>query len=134
MNPNYGRVAERAAHHCEYCRAPEAVFNFPFEVEHIIPPGGGGTDEESNLALSCRSCNIFKSDHVKAVDPDTRNEVFLFNPRRDLWAEHFRANPDGVLTGVTPIGRATISLLQMNRHAQLAARRQWIRLRLFPGF
>lgn len=55
MNPRYPHVAERARHRCEYCLAPEAVFNFPFEVEHVIPAGRGGTDEEFNfaLALSC---------------------------------------------------------------------------------
>jgi hypothetical protein len=34
MNPLYARVAARAGDRCEYCHAPEAVFNFPFEVEH----------------------------------------------------------------------------------------------------
>lgn len=37
MNPNYPPVAERAGHRCEYCHAPEAIFNVLFEVEHIIP-------------------------------------------------------------------------------------------------
>jgi hypothetical protein len=36
VNPHYQQVARRANHRCEYCHAPEAVFNFPFEVEHII--------------------------------------------------------------------------------------------------
>lgn len=35
MNPHYPLVARRAGHRCEYCRAPEAVFNFPFEVERL---------------------------------------------------------------------------------------------------
>jgi hypothetical protein len=48
-------VAERAGHRCEYCGAPEAVFNFPFEVEHIIPPAQGGTDDASNRALACNT-------------------------------------------------------------------------------
>lgn len=61
MNPQYRRVAQRAAHKCEYCGAPEAIFNFPFEVEHIIPQSQGGVDDETNLALSCRACNIHKS-------------------------------------------------------------------------
>jgi hypothetical protein len=34
MNSFYTLVADRAAHRCEYCHAPELVFNFPFEVEH----------------------------------------------------------------------------------------------------
>ena len=37
MNPFYTQVADRAEHRCEYCRAPELAFNFPFEVEHLIP-------------------------------------------------------------------------------------------------
>lgn len=37
MNPNYTSVANRANHCCEYCRAPEIIFNFAFEVEHIRP-------------------------------------------------------------------------------------------------
>src|SRR5437764_1099354 len=73
MNPRYGRVAERAAHRCEYCHAPEAIFNFPFEVEHIVPAGSGGSDDESNLALSCRACNVFKADQTEAIDPELRH-------------------------------------------------------------
>ena len=52
MNPRYALVAERAEHRCEYCHAPEAVFNFPFEVEPVMPPASGGGDHPSNLALS----------------------------------------------------------------------------------
>jgi hypothetical protein len=54
MNPHYPLVAQRAAHQCEYCPAPEAVFNMAFEVEHIIPPRHGGRDEPSIGALACR--------------------------------------------------------------------------------
>ena len=49
MNPRYAAVAERAGHRCEYCHAPESIFNFPFEVEHIVPTAHGGVDDESNL-------------------------------------------------------------------------------------
>ncbi len=34
--------------------------------------------------------------------------------------------------GRTPIGRATFARLQMNRTAQIAARRLWVQLDLFP--
>lgn len=89
MNPLYSRVAERASHRCEYCRVPEAIFNFPFEVEHILPPQRRGSDDELNLALSCRSCNLFKTDQTEASDPETATNVSLFNPRQDEWNEHF---------------------------------------------
>ena len=53
MNPHYTAVAERAAHRCEYCHAPEAIFNFSFEVEHVMPTSREGTDDITNLALAC---------------------------------------------------------------------------------
>jgi 5-methylcytosine-specific restriction endonuclease McrA len=68
MNPHYPAVARRANHRCEYCRAPEAIFNFPFEVEHVLPSAAGGSDDESNLALTCRSCNVHKSSHLTGPD------------------------------------------------------------------
>jgi hypothetical protein len=134
MNPRYGRVAQRAGHRCEYCQAPEAIFNFPFEVEHVVPTGHGGTDDELNLALSCRSCNVAKSDYVDAVDPLTGDLIPLFNPRKNRWHEHFRVEAlTARLSGLTPIGRATIERLQMNRQTQVTARMHWMRLKLFPG-
>ena len=51
MNRHYAGVAERAGHRCEYCHAPEAIFNLPFEVEHIVPTSRGGPDDESNRRL-----------------------------------------------------------------------------------
>lgn len=133
MNPRYPRVAQRAAHHCEYCRAPEATFNFPFEVEHVLPLVRGGLDEESNWDLSCRSCNLHKSNHTEGFDPETRMPARLFHPRQERWNDHFRVEAaGGRILGVTAVGRATVNCLQMNSPAQLAARGQWMRLRLFP--
>ena len=133
MNPRYVLVAERAGHRCEYCRAPEAVFNFPFEVEHILPPVCGGADSEWNWALACRACNLFKSDRVEARDPETEQTVRLFDPHRDRWDEDFQVEPRfGSMVGITPIGRATVEQLNMNASAQRAARIQWLRLGLFP--
>ena len=133
MNPHYPLAAERAAHRCEYCRAPEAVFNFPFEVEHIVPPGRGGADDESNWALACRACNLHKSDCVEGIDPGTQAVVRLFHPRRDRWGEHFHAAAATVaIVGLTAVGRATVACLRMNSPVQLHARRQWARLKLFP--
>src|SRR5438132_12866330 len=135
MNSRYSRVAERAEHRCEYCQAPEAVFNLAFEIEHIVPPGRGGSEEESNLALSCRCCNLFKSDHLEGVDPRTANTVRLFHPREQRWNEHFSVDPaSGTLMGLTPTGRAPVELLHMNRSTQVVARKQWMRLRFFPKF
>ena len=85
-----------------------------------------------NLALSCRACNLFKSDHVEAYDPTTGMHAALFDPRHDNWEEHFAVSPSGEIVGHTPTGRATLLLLRMNEARQVAARQQWTTLGLFP--
>jgi hypothetical protein len=133
MNRHYPLVSQRAGHRCEFCRAPEAIFNFPFEAEHVIPVARQGPDEETNLALACRACNLHKSDHLAGADEVSQGEVRLFHPRQDSWAEHFQVDREtGVIQGLTPIGRATVARLQMNTPVELAARRQWMLLGLFP--
>jgi len=126
-------VGQSAGYRCEYCHAPEVIFNFPFEVEHIIPPASEGADELSNLALACRACNLHKSSFLTGVDETTGAEVHLFHPRQDRWTDHFRAEPEsGFIHGQTPIGRATVARLNMNSPVQREARLQWRRLGLFP--
>ncbi len=133
MNPSYAAVARRAFHRCEYCHAPEVVFNFRFEVEHVLPVSQGGEDEESNLALACRSCNLHKGADVRGVDPVSKKAVRLFHPRMDQWSEHFRVDlVTARIVGSTPIGRVTASRLNVNSASQLLARHQWLRLGVWP--
>jgi hypothetical protein len=132
MNPVYPLVARRADHRCEYCGAPEAVFNFPFEVEHVVPRGRGGGDDESNLALACRSCNVFKGDALEALDPLENRSVRLFHPRQDTWSEHFATDESGRIIGKTAVGRAAVSRLRMNSPVQIEARKRWMELKIFP--
>ena len=132
MNPLYPAVAERAGERCEYCRAPERVFNFAFEVEHIVPRSAGGDDAADNLALACESCNLYKSDATTAWDAEEGQHVPLFHPRRDPWEDHFIFNHEtGQVEGLSAVGRATIVRLKMNSAFQLRARRQWARLGLY---
>ena len=133
MNPLYPAVARRAGHRCEYCRAPEAIFNFPFEVEHVRPVARGGSDDAANLALGCRACNVFKSTRETGWDDVSQSEVPLFDPRADRWDQHFQPELDtGEIQGLTSTGRATIQRLNMNDPVQVVARLFWIQLRVFP--
>ena len=103
MNGRYASLAESAGHRCENYRAPEAIFNLPFEVEHIVPTSRGGPDDESNQAIACPACNLYKSDQQRGMDQATRELVRLFHPRLDRWDEHFRVeSEDGVIQGLTP--------------------------------
>lgn len=133
MNRNYAQVAQRAGHRCEYCHAPEAIFNFPFEVEHVAPSSQQGSGDMSNLALACRACNLFKTDQQFGIDDVSGQAAPLFNPRVSTWEDHFQVvTASGAIHGLTAMGRATVAQLRMNTSVQLQARLQWMRLGLFP--
>lgn len=132
MNPFYSIVVSRAGHICEYCHAPDSAFNFPFEVDHFIPLSRGGTKDLENLVLACRACNAYKAFHQSGLVEREETER-LFNPRRDIWEEHFQFNPvTFAIEGLTEIGRGTINRLQMNNLPQLKARLLWIQFGIFP--
>ena len=133
MNPNHPFVAQRARYQCEYCHAPEVISNIAFEVDHIIPLSKNGLDVKQNWALACRVCNLRKLDRVDGFDLVSQQQVRLFNPRIDIWNEHFAAPTEEpfLLEGRTPIGRATVERLEMNSPLQLRARELWIALGIF---
>ncbi|MGC4042814.1 MAG: HNH endonuclease [Armatimonas sp.] len=133
MNSLYPEVSRRAGRRCEYCHAPESVFNFRFEVEHILPSADGGSDDLPNLCLACRACNSFKGAFTHGIDSESGETVSLFHPRRDGWEEHFVFNAATFeIHGLTPVGRATVERLRFNDIFQLEARPRWMALNLFP--
>lgn len=133
MNPYHFEVALRAFERCEYCQAPETFSNFLFEVEHIIPRSHNGSDDLENLALACRSCNIFKSNHLTGIGDDETETRRLFNPRIDVWDEHFEISVETLkIKGLTQIGRGTINRLKLNNSEQIRARRVWNKLDFYP--
>jgi hypothetical protein len=62
-----------------------------------------------------------KANRVEVVDPDTGNQVPLFNPRADTWDEHFRWEGYRIV-GQTPIGRASVAALDFNHPRRLQIR------------
>jgi hypothetical protein len=114
----------RAQGYCEYCRSPMRYSPDPFAVEHIVPRVAGGGNEPSNLALSCQGCNNLKFVSIEAVDPVTGVLVPLFHPRQQRWSQHFLWSQDTtVVVGRTPIGRATVERLRLNREGVVNLRR-----------
>lgn len=106
-------VRARAAYQCEYCRLPQELSELRFHIEHVIPRQHGGGDDVDNLALACPDCNLRKGPNLTGIDPETGEVVRLFHPRRDAWSDHF-GYVGSAIDGATPIGRTTLSLLQMN--------------------
>jgi hypothetical protein len=109
-------VRRRAVDRCEYCRLPQHAVDGRFHVEHIVAQQHRQDDRPANLALACARCNFQKGTNLASVDPVTGEVVPIFNPRLDKWSEHF-AFRGSEIHGLTPTGRATVRLLQMNsRH------------------
>ena len=105
----------------------------PLTFDHIIPEAAGGLTVRSNLWLACERCNRYKSDRITAVDPETGQEVGLFNPRTQSWAEHFVWGEHGtMIVGVTPTGRATVIALRLNHPLAVTARSYWVRVGWHP--
>jgi hypothetical protein len=127
------RVADQARHRCGYCLTSEAVVGIAMEVDHLVPEARGGPTVEANLWLACPGCNAAKGDRMTALDPTTGETVPLFDPRRDHWSEHFTWTEDGdTILGRTPVGRATVLALRMNRPLVVRARWLWVRLGVHP--
>lgn len=125
MNRYYRAVAQRAGNRCEYCLAPEYLFNSRHEVEHIIPDDLIDS-ELTGLALACRSCNSHKSDFTSGKASDG-SICGLYNPRTKTWSEHFEfSEVDGYFRGKTRIGEATIQRLNLNSVEQNSARLLWL--------
>jgi hypothetical protein len=100
----------------------------------MLPVAEGGETVLANLALACPRCNAAKWRHVTAADPSSGTTVPLFDPRTQVWGDHFRwseADP-AVLEGVTAVGRATIVGLELNHTRHLEVRRWLIVLGLHP--
>lgn len=117
-------VQERAGNRCEYCHMGQDDEPFyRFHIEHIIPRQHGGTDDLTNLALACHSCNLHKGPNLTGLDPLTAQIVPLFDPRRQVWTEHF-TQQGAMITGLTPTGRTTVNLLKMNAVSRIELRHE----------
>jgi HNH endonuclease len=98
------------------------------EIEHIIPLSKCGSNDELNLWLSCPLCNRYKSDKIAGVDSETGETIALFNPRTQVWKEHFQWSEDGLrIIGKTPTGRATVKALHLDDDPDaLEVRSYWV--------
>ncbi len=126
-------VGKRASYRCEYCQTTMEMSTQRFEVEHITPVALGGLTNLENLALSCRGCNSFKYTKVVGFDRITGKDFPLFDPRKNIWSEHFAWDKNPLyVRGLTPTGRATVQTLQLNRPQLISVRRLLQMIHLHP--
>jgi hypothetical protein len=114
-------VRTRARKRCEYCRLPEEFSFYNHQVDHIIARKHRGSSDLENLAFACFDCNNAKGTDIASYDEVTDSIIPLFNPRQQMWDDHFRL-VNGIIEGITPTGRVTAALLRMNAGERVEAR------------
>ena len=67
-----------------------------------------------------------KGPNLTSIDPDSGVMVALFNPRQDVWTDHFVLR-HGHIVGLTSTGRATARLLNMNAARRVELRLEWLK-------
>ena len=87
------RVREQAGNRCGYCLSSQHLVLGTLEIEHLIPRGRGGSDEEDNPRKQRWS------DHFRWIADGTK------------------------ISGRTPSGRATVIALQLNNRVAVTVRR-----------
>ena len=101
-------LLEKFGRKCVYCSKKD----IPLEIEHIIPKSRGGSSRVSNLAISCRKCNLKKGNQTaeefgfsniqKLAKQSLKSTVFM-NVVRKILAR--QVNADETFGYITKKGR-----------------------------
>jgi hypothetical protein len=84
-----------------------------------------------NLAFACLRCNGWKGTDIAGLDAVTGRLVPFFDPRRQIWLDHFRI--DGLfIDPLTPEARVTVRLLRLNIAERIVERRMLRAIGRFP--
>ena len=114
-------VIERGAGRCEYCLIKESDTFVGCQIDHIISEKHNGQTVEENLAYACAYCNRFKGSDIGSIATSTGEFTRFFNPRTDLWKEHFELS-DFRISPLTPIGETTSQILKFNETDRILER------------
>lgn len=113
------RVTQRACRLCEYCLLHEEDAAYSFHVDHVIAEKHQGPTEEHNLCLCCPPCNRAKGSDISTLVNGSM--VRLFNPRIDLWSDHFVLDVAWI-RAKTLLAAGTLRLLRINDGPRLQLR------------
>ncbi|WP_133793039.1 HNH endonuclease [Prosthecobacter fusiformis] len=123
-------VTSRASGLCEYCLLHETDSAYGFHVDHVIAEKHDGPTDDHNLCLCCPPCNRAKGSDISTLV--NGKMVRLFNPRIDIWAEHFAL--DGIVIRAKSLSAAgTLKLLRINDGPRLQLRQLLVDSGRFPS-
>ena len=92
----------------------------------------GGESSFDNLAYACPHCNQNKGTDIGTfIDDEDISVVRFFNPRKDIWQAHFTIF-NGEIKALSPIGLATIKILDFNQAERVVLRQSLILIGMYP--
>ncbi|MFN5856024.1 MAG: HNH endonuclease [Pseudanabaenaceae cyanobacterium] len=124
-------VAQRADYSCEYCLITEETTP-SCQVDHIISVKHGGDSTAENLCYACLFCNLQKGTDLGSINWSNGELVRFFNPRKDLWREHFQLD-GAIIQPTTDIGEVTARILDFNNTERILERQILIENNRYPS-
>ena len=125
------QVEDRADNICEYCLIPIEETYFGGEIDHIVGIKHDGETILGNLALACQPCNRNKGSDLGSNSATTKILTRFYNPRIDVWTEHFQINEDAEIIPLTEIGEVTVRIFKFNEFERVLERQGLIELGLW---
>ncbi|WP_254449555.1 hypothetical protein [Anabaena sp. UHCC 0253] len=83
-------------------------------------------------SYACVFCNLQKGTDLGSINWQNGELVRFFNPRRDLWGDHFRLN-EAVIQPLTDIGEVTSRILDFNKNERIIERQLLIEVGKYPS-
>ena len=74
-------------------------------------------------------CNRSKGPNVGSFDPLTGKLVPFFNPRIQVWRDHFELE-GGIIRPLTPEARVTVKIFRLNDEARILERQSLLELKI----
>lgn len=105
---------------------------FQFEIDHVISLKHSGSSNPDNLAWSCPLCNGNKSSDLGTLlDIYPKQLIRFFNPRTDVWDDHFEVF-HGKILSKNSIGEATVKIFDFNWAEDIDIRQKLGAIGQFP--
>ena len=124
-------MIERAGKRCEYCLIHQQDSLYVHEIDYIIPFKHRGETNADNLCLACLECNRHKGSDFGSFDPETEQITPLFNPRQQIWDDHFRLEGARIIP-LSSVGRVTVFVLNLNDEIRVRARMALLQAGRYP--
>lgn len=88
------RIYERDKFKCQYCGL-DTMSNFDIwwhanlSIDHVRPKRHGGDDSDSNLVVSCHTCNLYKGSTFCETLEEARNVVAKKRLEAEIWFKKY---------------------------------------------